>query len=83
VDIKPGSTLNPIDLSNKGLVPVAIVTTESFDATSVDPNTVCFGDDDNPSQRDCTEGHGGSYRGRERGWKIRPPAPLRGQRDGG
>jgi hypothetical protein len=58
VDIKPGSTLNPINLSSNGLVPVAILTTESFDATSVDPSTVCFGDDDSPSQRDCTEGHG-------------------------
>jgi hypothetical protein len=57
VDIKPGTTLNPINLFSKGFVPVAIVTTESFDATSVDPSTVCFGDDDNPNQRDCTEGH--------------------------
>ncbi len=58
VDVKPGSTTNPINLSSDGLVPVAILTTDSFDATTVDPNTVCFGDDDDPSQRDCTEAHG-------------------------
>ncbi len=58
VDIKPGSTVNPINLSGTGSLPLAILATESFDATTVDPNTVCFGDDDNPSQRDCTERHG-------------------------
>jgi uncharacterized delta-60 repeat protein len=54
VDIKPGSTVNPIKLASKGVVPVAILTSDSFDATTVDPGTVCFGDDDNPTQRDCT-----------------------------
>jgi hypothetical protein len=57
IDIKPGSSTNPINLSKPVLVPVAIVTTDSFDATTVDPNTVCFGDDDNPDERDCTEAH--------------------------
>jgi hypothetical protein len=58
VDIKPGSTTNPIKLSSHGLIPVAILTTDTFDATTLDPSTVCFGDDDNPAQRDCTEVHG-------------------------
>ena len=58
VDIKPGSTRNPINLSSHGVIPVAILTTDIFDATTVDPSTVCFGDDDNPAQRDCTEAHG-------------------------
>jgi hypothetical protein len=58
VDIKPGSTLNPVNLSSKGLVPVAVLTTETFDATAIDPHTVCFGEEDDPSERDCTEKHG-------------------------
>jgi len=37
---------------------VAILTTRSFDARTVNPSTVCFGDAENPSQRDCTEAHG-------------------------
>lgn len=43
IDIKPGSDPNSIRTSNKGVVPVAILTTESFDATQVDVNTVRFG----------------------------------------
>jgi uncharacterized delta-60 repeat protein len=54
VDIKPGSSTNPIHLSSNGVIPVAILTTHSFDATTVDPSTVCFGDADNPGQRACT-----------------------------
>lgn len=40
VDIKPGSWPNTINLGSNGVIPVAILTTESFDATSVDPSTV-------------------------------------------
>ena len=58
IDIKPGSTINPINLSSPGLVPVAILTTDTFDATTVDPATVCFGNSNNPSQGECTEAHG-------------------------
>jgi len=58
VDIKPGSSRNPIKLSAVGLVPVGILTTNSLDATTIDPSTVCFGDDDHAVQRDCTEAHG-------------------------
>jgi Tol biopolymer transport system component len=58
VDIKPGSTRNPINLRSHGLIPVAILTTDIFDATTIDPSTVCFGDADDPTQRDCTEAHG-------------------------
>ena len=57
IDIKPGGGVNPIKLSSRGVVPVAVLSTESFDATTVSPSTVCFGDD-NPSERDCTEAHG-------------------------
>jgi TolB protein len=58
VDIKPGATRNPICLRTDRLIPVAIVTTDTFDATTVDPSTVCFGDADDPGQRDCTEAFG-------------------------
>ena len=43
VDVKPGSDENPINLKSKGVIPVAIYTTEGFDATTVDPSTVKFG----------------------------------------
>jgi len=42
VDIKPGSDPNSINLGAKGVVPVAILTTADFDATTVDPDTVVF-----------------------------------------
>jgi choice-of-anchor C domain-containing protein len=57
IDIKPGSVKNPIHLSARGLIPVAILSTTSFDASSVDPNSVCFGDSQDVSQRDCDEAH--------------------------
>jgi subtilisin family serine protease len=43
VDIKPRDFPNSINVKSKGLIPVAILTTNSFDATAVDPNTVRFG----------------------------------------
>jgi hypothetical protein len=58
IDIKPGSSKNPVNLKSKGVIPVAILSTESFDATLVDPLSVCFGDAEDASQRDCTEAHG-------------------------
>jgi alkaline phosphatase len=42
IDIKPGSDLNSINLKSKGVVPVAILTTEDFDTSTVDPSTVVF-----------------------------------------
>lgn len=56
IEVGPG-TANPIKLSRGGLISIAILTTDTFDATAVDPSTVCFGDDADPSQRDCTEAH--------------------------
>jgi hypothetical protein len=61
IDVKPGSGTNPINLSSRGTVPVAILSTSSFDARTVDPATVCFGDADTADQRDCTEAHGGGH----------------------
>ena len=43
IDIKPGSFRNSINPKSKGKIPVAILTTDSFDATTVDPTTVLFG----------------------------------------
>jgi hypothetical protein len=43
IDIKPGSDTNPINPRSKGKIPVAILTTRTFDATTVDPGTVRFG----------------------------------------
>ena len=57
IDIKPGSFPNSLKLDNNGVIPVAVFTTPTFDAATVDPSTVCFGDAEDPSQRDCTETH--------------------------
>jgi hypothetical protein len=43
IDIKPGSSPNSLNPRSNGNIPVAILTTESFDASSVDPSTVSFG----------------------------------------
>jgi hypothetical protein len=40
IDIKPGSDPNSINLSAAGVVPVAILSSATFDATQVDPTTV-------------------------------------------
>ena len=40
IDIKPGSDPNSINLGSHGVIPVAILTTNDFDATTVDPDTV-------------------------------------------
>jgi hypothetical protein len=44
IDIKPGSDPNSINLKSKGVVPVAVLTTGDFDASTVDPDTVLFAD---------------------------------------
>ena len=43
IDIKPGSYPNSINLKSKGVIPVAILTSEDFDATTIDADTVRFG----------------------------------------
>lgn len=40
IDIKPGSFPNSINLGSGGTVPVAILSSATFDATTVDPTTV-------------------------------------------
>ncbi len=44
IDIKPGSEINPINCkSMNGVIPVAILTTDCFDAAMVDHTSVVFG----------------------------------------
>jgi hypothetical protein len=43
IDVKPGSEPNSINPTNQGVIPVAILTTETFDASTIDSNTVEFG----------------------------------------
>jgi hypothetical protein len=45
VDIKPGSFPNPINPSSKGVVPVAILGTESFDVRTINAATIEIDDD--------------------------------------
>lgn len=52
LDIKPGSSQNSINPDNKGVVTVAIITTDDFDAVKVDPLSVTFG------PRRAAEAHG-------------------------
>ena len=59
VDIKPGSSTNPINLSSTGTIPVAILSTSILDARTVDPASVCFGDAESPAERDCAAANGG------------------------
>ena len=39
IDIKPGSDLNNINLKSKGVVPVAVLSTDDFDASTIDTDT--------------------------------------------
>lgn len=44
IDIHPGSNVNPINMKSKGVIPVAILSTPDFDATTVDAGSVLFED---------------------------------------
>jgi len=43
IDIKPGSDPNTINLSNKGVIPVAILGSATFDVTSIEVSSLKFG----------------------------------------
>lgn len=45
IDIKPNKEPSPVNLKSKNVIPVAIFTTDTFDATTVDPLSVEFGPD--------------------------------------
>ena len=42
LEIKPGSYTNSINLKSRGVVPVAVLTTDDFDAYDVNPNSCVF-----------------------------------------
>jgi hypothetical protein len=45
IDIKPGSDSNPINLMSRGVIPVAILSSDAFDVLDVDAATLVFGPD--------------------------------------
>jgi len=40
VDIKPGSCPNPVNVKSKGVLPVAILGTDDYDITTIDPTSI-------------------------------------------
>jgi len=43
IDIRPWSDTNPVNPFSRGVIPVAILGSETFDAETVDPGTLAFG----------------------------------------
>ena len=43
IDIKPGNDANPINLKSRGVIPVAILGSDTFDVLDVDADTLAFG----------------------------------------
>ncbi len=43
IDIKPGSCPNPLNLKSRGVLPVAVLGTQEFDVTTIDPQTILLG----------------------------------------
>jgi hypothetical protein len=54
IDVKPVDDANKINLSSKGLLPVAVLTTDTFDATLFSPQMAHLSDSSAPM--DCSTG---------------------------
>lgn len=54
VDVAPGHPDRRLADRGSGPVPVALLSAPGFDAAAVDRRRVCFGDAEDPSQRDCS-----------------------------
>ncbi len=46
IDILPGSDENPVNLTSRGRLPVAVLSTDAFDSATLDPATITLGDND-------------------------------------
>jgi hypothetical protein len=53
IDIKPGSTPNKINLSSNGLIPVAVLTTQDFNATYFLPEMAHLSDANTATTQMC------------------------------
>jgi hypothetical protein len=61
IDIRHGDNTNPINLNSKSVIPVAVLSSSTFDAAKVDPASVKFGPNEAPSvssSRDDVNGDG-------------------------
>jgi murein DD-endopeptidase MepM/ murein hydrolase activator NlpD len=58
VDIKPDGAPNPVNLSGNGVIPVAILSSADFDATTIDPATLRLGDGADPDTPVATRPNG-------------------------
>lgn len=61
IEVKPGNETPTVNTRADGVIPVAILTTDSLNAATIDAGSVCFGDADVPDERDCTETHGSGH----------------------
>lgn len=61
VDVEPDSDRNPVNPRGRGLLPVAVLTTDAFDAARIDPTTVTLGDGEHGDTPVAERNHGGLH----------------------